>query len=103
MRVQIAFSVGVFISFGLIPRSEIAEIYGTSVFNFLRILHAYMPILKPVPLARESHGLRRTDVLKSIIAGSSCQGRVEMNQTSIHKDAGFIPDLAQWVRDPALP
>ena len=38
-----------------------------------------------------------------IFKGNSYCGAAEMNPTSIHEYAGSIPELAQWVKGPALP
>ena len=41
-------------------------------------------------------------VSKDAVVGSSQRGSVETNLTSIHEDAGWIPGLAQWFKDPLL-
>ena len=47
-------------------------------------------------------GLELLQKLKNTDPRSSHSGSVEMNPTSIHKDAGSIPGLAQRVKGPVL-
>ena len=41
--------------------------------------------------------------LEEVSLGSSHCGSAVTNLTRIHEDAGSIPDLAHWVKDPVLP
>ena len=41
--------------------------------------------------------------VKNLTDGSFFRGSAEMNPISIHEDAGSIPSLTQWVKDPELP
>ena len=47
--------------------------------------------------------LPQTGYAKSRHDGVPTEDQLVTNTTSIHEDMGLIPNLTQWVKDPALP
>ena len=61
-------------------------------------LYVFSFVKSPISGERQ----RFLDLSKTLIIRSSYCGSKEKNLTSTHEDAGSIPGLTQWVKDPAL-
>ena len=58
---------------------------------------------QPLTFKRLGMCMQIKSAVKNKMFGSCRCGSAATSLTSIHKDVGSIPGLAQWVRDPALP
>ena len=46
---------------------------------------------------------QHSGILRTVTVGVPVVAQWLMNPTSIHEDAGLIPGLAKWVKNPVLP
>ena len=53
--------------------------------------------------AQMSERTLNTDLYKNLVTGIPVVAQQVTNPASIHEDAGLIPGLSQWVKDPELP
>ena len=59
-------------------------------------------MLKTFFSVRSERGRRCTVNARTELEGVPIGAQVELNPASIHQDAGWIPGLGHWVKDPAL-
>ena len=77
--------------------SKLVQSLERRVWRYLRKLNIELPYDPAIPLLGNFHTKRYMH------PWSSHHGTEEMNLTRNYEVAGLIPDLTQWVKDPAMP